>query len=186
MASCPECGAAVGEGVERCLVCGLTLEELDTVFGAVPLHRNKVNDHVAAFFKSDLHKLNRALRQLHERFPQSTFAIFTTKTAPERNLSAQAFWLFNRARICLPSSKLGRNFSVLLLIAPLTGQAAVTVGYGLERLLGKEELRRILEAGRADFARSEFGRGCLKILARLDDAMKAASLRASAGREEYE
>lgn len=175
--SCPECGHSVPAYAEACAVCGLSLDALDAVFGAVPAHRGKINDYVAAFSKSDLSKLSAALRQMHERFPQSTFAIFTTKTAPDRMLLTQAFWLFNRAKICAPASKLGRNFSVLLLISPLTAQAAITVGYGLERLLSKQDLHHILEAGRQDFSRMEFGRGCLKILARLSEAMRAASVR---------
>ncbi len=177
--TCPHCGQVTLRNLVECPFCGFRLDILDKVFGAIPVHRGWVNDCLSTFSKRDLRRLSSYLQQMHERFPQSTFVIFTTKTALDKPLLTQAFWLFNRAKICAPTSRLGRNFSVLLLLLPSKMEAAITVGYGLEALFSREELAQILECGREDFVRQEFGLGCLKILRCLNDKMRQASLRVS-------
>ncbi len=162
--NCPSCSQPVADDAPSCAGCGLSIELLDRKFGAVPRHFPHVTDIAAELTRWQSARLEWHSRYFERAFPQARFVMFLTRLPRGANVREYGFWLFNRARFSLDEARGGNNFSILLTIDCAGGQAAMTVGYGLELLLPEQTLREVLESVSRDFAKGRYYRGCERCL----------------------
>ena len=104
------------------------------------------------------------------KFPQSLFSVFVTDLPAEISIREFAFWLANRARFSSADATGAENFDLLLVIEAKTGNAALTVGYGLEKFISEDDLSVALTAARPALRRGKLERGirlCVEEMTRL-------------------
>ncbi|MGH7938188.1 MAG: TPM domain-containing protein [Chthoniobacterales bacterium] len=142
----------------RCPHCRADLHKLDLKFGVAPKHFGPLSDRTLTLSRQERRKLQTLLKLFRRKFPQSTFAVLLADLPVGTSVGEYAFWLANRARFGAIES-LGENNFDLLLVVDVAGAAALTVGYGLEKLVPEEDLSAALEAGRNAFAGKNWSMG---------------------------
>ncbi len=148
----------------------MRLGQLDQRFGVVPWHRAGVTDTTGLISDRQLARLERWRDYFQRRFPKANLSVFMRRQPPEFELRAYNFWLANRGNFGGSLPQLGQNNLVLLTIDPGAGQAALTVGYGLEPYLSEEALQAVLEKASGSFRRGDYAGGvrrCIRALVRL-------------------
>jgi uncharacterized membrane protein YgcG len=155
---CPSCGSPFAAPVPECPKCSLTLQRLDAKFGAVPLHTRYLTDRSGKLPLPAIRKLRGLLQVFEMKFPQSVFSVFVTDHVPAGSISEYTFWLANRARFSIDALA-GDNFDLLLGINLDSGEAALTVGYGLENYLTENDLESALSSAKDAFSIGDMPRG---------------------------
>jgi hypothetical protein len=143
---CPACDAILREPAVDCPQCRFTLRNLDSIFGAVPLHSRYLSDRSATLTTAEIERLRELLQRFERKFPQALFSVFITELPEKTNIKEYAFWLANRSQFSSVEAIGSGNFDLLLVIDPVAESAALTIGYGLEKFLSEEDLRATLAA----------------------------------------
>jgi uncharacterized membrane protein YgcG len=189
---CPSCGTPLGQSVPQCPNCQLSLRELDTKFGAVPRHTRYLTDRSGQLPLPAIRKLRGLLEIFEKKFPQSLFSVFVTDYVQDGSMAEFTFWLANRARLSSLQSVMGDNFDILLGIDIDSGEAALTIGYGLENYLTEDDLKAALGVAENAFRAGDFPdgiRACVQFMMdRLREIAKANEklanpMNAGAGRD---
>ena len=144
---CPYCQQSVAEESAQCAACGLDLARLDGVLGFAPVLQAGLTDKAGVLIPAAARRIRRALAQFRERFPQIQLALLLQEAPAIVPLTTWAWWLFNRSQFSLALDKGFVNRDILLAIDPVSRQAALTIGYGLEPFVGKRDLGDALAAG---------------------------------------
>ena len=175
---CPSCRNLFAAPVTQCPGCGLTLEVLDAKFGAVPRYTRYLTDRSGKLPLLAIRKLRHLLQVFEAKFPQSSFSVFVTDHVPAGSISEYTFWLANRARLSSVGAAAGDNFDLLLGINLGTGEAALTMGYGLESYLTESDLESALGAAESAFRTGDLPRGireCVRfMMKRLRQVVRAS------------
>jgi uncharacterized membrane protein YgcG len=184
---CPSCAALLDGAAPACPQCKFTLRQLDTKFGTVPLHARHLTDRASALTLEELRALRELMRRFETVFPQFAFSIFVTELPPGSSIKEFTFWLANRAQFGAVESTGAENFDLLLVIEPKRQSAAFTVGYGLEKYLGEDDLRGVLAAAESALRENELERAirtCIEETTRLmrDTCKMAERIDRDAGR----
>ncbi len=129
-----------------CPQCQFTLRKLDSIFGAVPLHSRYLSDRSATLTTAEIERLRELLQRFERKFPQALFSVFITELPEKTNIKEYAFWLANRSQFSSVEAVGSENFDLLLVIEPVAGSVALTVGYGLEKYLSEDNLQAALAA----------------------------------------
>jgi uncharacterized membrane protein YgcG len=143
---CPACASTLEVPVEVCPACKFTLRRLDPRFGTVPLHTRYLTDRSSSLTLDEVERLRDLLQRFETRFPQSVFSVFLTHLPAGTNIREFTFWLANRVRFGSVEATGAQNFDLLLVIDAETHNAALTVGYGLEKLILEDDLSVALTA----------------------------------------
>lgn len=147
------------------------------MLGAVPRLVSGLSDDAGLMSRRDSRRIHRELRETHVRFRQVEVSVVTLDGIPAGvNLPTYTFWLFNRSDVVRKLDTDGRNYDILLTIDAAGRNAAMTVGYGLEPLVGKRHLRQILDAGQAHLAADAYAAGVLMILEKLRETLREIAL----------
>lgn len=175
---CPSCGSSLEAPAAVCPACKFTLRQLDTTFGTVPLHSRYLTDRARSLTTGEVNRLGKLLRRFEQKFPQSVFSVFVTDLPAEATVGEFAFWLANRAQFGSVEAVGGFNFDLLLVIEAETGNAALIVGYGLEKLILEDDLNVALKAALPALRSGKLARGirlCVEEMTRqLTEICKAA------------
>lgn len=159
----------------------MRLGQLDQRFGVVPWHRAGVTDTAGLISDRQLTRLERWREYFQDRFPKANLSVFMRRQLPEVELRAYSFWLFNRGSFAGSVAQLGQNNLVLLTIDPGAGQAALTVGYGLEPYLSEEALQSVLEKASGAFRRGDYPGGIRRCIRALIPVLRDNLLAAGGG-----
>ena len=176
---CPSCGNRLDAPAALCPTCKFTLRRLDTTFGTVPLHSRYLTDRASSLTVGEVRRLRKLLERFEKKFPQSVFSVFVTDLPAGVNVREFAFWLANRAHFGSVEAVGGENFDLLLVIEADTRNAALTVGYGLEKFILEDDLNVALTAALPALRNRELERGiqlCIEEMTRqLIDISKAVT-----------
>ena len=175
---CPSCRTKVTMPVERCPSCKFALRKSDTKFGRPPLHSQYLTDLSGRLSLNEMTKLRGQLEIFEKKFPQSLFSVFVAELSPGIQVAEYAFWLANRARFNTIEAVGADNFDLLLVIDPLSGAAAFTVGYGLEKYLQESDLEDVLTAAAPSFREGDLPGGILLCIDRTVQRMREISVKA--------
>jgi uncharacterized membrane protein YgcG len=156
---CPACGTSVDAPAAMCPACKFALRRLDVKFGTVPLHSRYLTDRASSLTSAEANRLGKLLRRFENKFPQSVFSVFVTDLPAGTNIGEFAFWLANRAQFGSVEAVGEYNFDLLLAIEADTGNAALTVGYGFEKLISEDDLNVGLTAALPALRRGNLERG---------------------------
>lgn len=174
---CPACGNSLDAPAAICPVCKFALRRLDTKFGMIPLHSRYLTDRASSLTIGEAKRLGKLLRRFEKKFPQSVFSVFVTDLPAGTNISEYAFWLANRAQFGSIEAVGEYNFDLLLVIEADTGNAALTVGYGLESIILEDDLNVALRAALPALRNGQLERGirlCVEEMTKqLSDTHKA-------------
>ncbi|MBA3960718.1 MAG: hypothetical protein H0X40_02300 [Chthoniobacterales bacterium] len=169
---CPSCRKAVEDPAPRCPHCQFSLEKLARRF--VPLRNDGLlSDSTRSLTHAERRKLRRVVGLFRSKFPQTTLSLFLAELPAGNTITEYAFWLANRERGSAMNATVKHNFELVLLI-DITGSAALTAGYGLEKYLADEDLNAALRAGRAAFATRDWATGIERCLQVLTERMRRA------------
>ena len=174
---CPSCGNTLDEPAAACPVCKFALRQLDAKFGTLPLHSRYLTDRASSLTSREANRLGKLLRRFEKKFPQSVFSVFVTDLPEGANIGEFAFWLANRAQFGSIEAVGEYNFDLLLAVEADTGNAALTVGYGLEKIVSEDDLNVALTAALPALRKGKLERGirlCVEEMTRqLTDICKA-------------
>jgi uncharacterized membrane protein YgcG len=155
---CPYCRAPLPGAVAECPHCGLSMQELDFRFGAVPRHEPFVTDQAGELKPGEIRELRTLLRLFMWKFPQSVFSVFLTNQVPEGAISEYTFWLANRVHFAPSELIEGENFDLLLTVDTVSRSAGLIAGYGLEQYLNEGDLERALAGASGAFHARDFAK----------------------------
>jgi uncharacterized membrane protein YgcG len=176
---CPGCASILETPAEVCPTCKFTLRRLDPKFGTVPLHTRYLTDRSSSLTLDEVERLRDLLERFETKFPQSVFSVFVTDLPAGTNIREFTFWLANRARFASVDAIAAQNFDVLLVIDAETHNAALTVGYGLEKFISEDDLNAALTGALPALRDGELERGirlCIEEMTKqLTDICKATS-----------
>ena len=174
---CPACGNDLDAPAAVCPVCKFTLRRLDVKFGTVPLQSRYLTDRASSLTRAEARRIGNLLRRFEQKFPQSVFSVFVTDLPDGAHIGEYAFWLANRAPFGSIEAVGEFNFDLLLVIEAETGNAALTVGYGLEKIILEDDLNVALAAALPALRNGKLERGirlCVEAMTRqLTDICKA-------------
>ena len=107
-----------------------------------------VNDQAEVLSKRDSKRLKEEISVFGNRFPQCGFTVVFLPLEEQFPGSTYAFWLFNKASLTDKLAAASTNRQVLLLIDTKGRRAYLTLGYGLEPFVGKQDLEESLHSAR--------------------------------------
>jgi hypothetical protein len=170
--TCPYCQQSLTEDSVQCVGCGLDLGRLDGVLGIPPVIAGGLTDVAELLSRAGARQVRRALAHFEERFPQVRVAVLLQSGPGVVPLRTWAWWLFNRGNFSAALDKGFVNRDVMLVVDPDRGQAALTIGYGLEPFVGQRDLAAALEAGQASLVAGEWAEACCQMLVALDGGLR--------------
>ncbi|CAN5163947.1 hypothetical protein BH23VER1_BH23VER1_16770 [soil metagenome] len=174
--NCPYCQNPAFETALECQSCGLSLEKVEKLMGAVPAGITApVADLAQLFSKAERRSVSGAVAKFEERFPQARFSVLATRLPAETHLGIYAFWIFNKGGICRDIDRGPDNRNVLLTIDAGNARANVMVGYGLEPFVGTAHLEQVLTAARPEFAKHRYAEGTLAAIKALSAILAKVS-----------
>jgi uncharacterized membrane protein YgcG len=143
------------------------------------LHTRYLTDRSSSMTLDEVERLRDLLQRFETKFPQSVFSVFVTDLPAGTNIREFTFWLANRARFGSVEATADQNFDLLLVIDAETHNAALTVGYGLEKFILEDDLSVALAAALPALRDGDLERGirlCVEEMTRqLTDICKATS-----------
>lgn len=132
---CPACGGEVAEHQARCPHCQFTGQDSIEAFGDQFPEWQRLPHPDGWLSDQELRAIDKTKRSLRSRFPQVRFCIEGVALPAGASLPVYGFWRLNTAPLATRESARHRLWSVLLVIEPLTGRAAVACGYRIGHLV---------------------------------------------------
>lgn len=154
---CPACQKSVLEHENACGGCGFSLEALSAMMGIPPTLDAPLADLAGALSAGERKAVLQTVSQLHQRFPQLSFAAVLMDVPAEVPLAVEAFWLFNKGSLFSAVERAGDNHGVLLLVDVPRDRAVAMIGYGLEPFVSELVLEVCLTAADGSLRRAQHG-----------------------------
>lgn len=170
---CPACHTPADEHDPACRQCGLTLDGLAQSFGIPPMLETPVADASRVLSRAEHRGALAAIRELHQAFPQLSFAAVITELPSEIPPALHAFWLFNRGSLFSAVEKGGDNHGILYLQDSAHLRGVAMVGYGLEPFLPESLLEVCLTAASGSLAKGRHGAAIEAFVRELERQMMA-------------
>jgi uncharacterized membrane protein YgcG len=148
----------VREATASCEYCHASLRKFDLKFGVAPKYLGAITDPGQLLSPAERRRLSRLLALFQRKFPQITLAVYLGEVPAGALIGEYTFWLANRMHFSAMEAAGEKNFD-LLLVVNTAGEAGLSAGYGLERLVGEEDLSRALDAGTEAFAAERWAAG---------------------------
>ena len=128
---------------------------------------------------ADRTKLEAQLDDFERRFPQIHIALFLGVLPGPLTPATAGFWLLNYGVRTKNGARKNNAMGILILIDPTSGQAGISIGYGLETFLPPSSLSAILQSATHHLLHSSFGAAFRSIIRHLDSLIrKSATSRA--------
>ena len=176
---CPKCATQLPELTAACPQCGFCAAEVENVLGNQAATIEPIMDVAACLRLADRNKLEALLDDFERRFPQVHIALFVGVLPPPLTPATAGFWLLNHGVRIKHGKRRDNAMGILILIEPTSGQAGISLGYGLETLLPTSSLTAALQAATHHLQHANFGAAFRSIVRAIDRLIrKAATSRA--------
>jgi len=185
---CPYCQQPVAVDAADCAECKLTFPRACVLLGAALRLTPLVADTTRTLALAEHHRLKRRLRKIQERFPQLVPQVVVHHFPAEHPFSTHVFWLFNTANLAGDSRRGSDNHSLMIVLDPSRGEAAMIPGYGLEVFLTDDALDHLLGLAAEHWETGRWTEGLLRVLDGLDAWLETIALPtggAAFGKSEY-
>ena len=182
---CPRCISEIAYGALMCGGCGFSILDQESLLGNDAVCLARVTNANQAFSEADLARLDAALDQFEQQFPQLFFAVYSAALPSSMRLREFAFWLLNRAAI--PSLEITRpnENGCLLILEETSGEVAMVVGYLLECYFPETALQKILRSGKRAWSRGKLVEGVLSVIRCFTEAIVLKSLAAEKNPDQF-
>lgn len=174
---CPYCAARLEEDSPECPGCRLDLWRAARLLGPVPRIEPGACDSTGALTPVERKRLRRRTEEIERRFPQVRLQIVFRHFSDGHPIALHAFWMFNLGAFSTETEKHGGNRSILLLVDPVAGRAAIIPGYGLEPLVTDGELDDLLDMAVGAWTEKHWFAGTLTLLDGLESLLETAAQR---------
>lgn len=176
---CPYCATLLEEFSPECPGCRLDLRRAARLLGPVPRVTPGVCDHTEAFNSWELKRVRRRREEITRRFPQVRLQVVFRHFSGDHPIALYAFWFLNLGPFSVATEKHGENHWVLLLVDPVSREAAITPGYGLEPFLSEEELDGLLVMAGDAWREKRWFTGTMTLLDGLEALLERAARRST-------
>ena len=166
-------------GGDCCPHCGYSLAATDEVFGSDDVLIERVTDAAGVLSEGDIERIELAMLQFEERFPQLFAAVYCGALPQQTSLRQFGFWLLNRAAVCEVEVTRANDHGAMFVIDTHGRSAALVLGYFLECYLDERDARAILEAGRQEFHRGIWAAGICQALRELTARLRRRAAEAA-------
>jgi len=161
---CPFCRSPLTAGAPECPACRVTFPRASALLGALPRLTPGLSDGSHCLNPAQTALLKKAAQKLMWKFPQIFVQVVIHTFPSEHPFGLHAFWLFNAASFSGDSRRGSDNHTVLLVLDPVRGEAAVVLGYGLESKVSHEALDHLLELAGPAWQYQRWADGLLGVL----------------------
>ena len=172
--NCPYCDTPLSELAAECPGCQMNLNRVYSLLGAVPRLDPELSDHCETLDRRERKRILQQLRALREAFPQLKPQVLCHHFPDEHPFPLYVFWVHNLGGISSDRDKAGNNHSVLLVLDPVAHRSAITLGYGLEPFVSREELDALLDLAGPAWSGNEWAEGILTVLEGLGGLLEKA------------
>ena len=175
---CPGCRKALREPVETCPACGYSGKSAVKKFPfEAPAFERFIdpNDHLGV---EECQKIDRALDDLANDFPQPRFCFCVVDLAAETDPREFGFWLMNASPVRSAVEERLRPWSVLLLIDHAHARASVTPGYAIEPFIDEGSWTSLLQLESRYFSAGDYGSAILRFVKGAEVVLSEAAERA--------
>lgn len=173
---CPYCHSPLITGALECPSCRLTFPRTCALAGAAPRLIPWIADTTGLLHGPAVARLNKQIGKIRRRFPELILQVVMHRCLPEHPFSMHAFWLFNAGNFAGNSRRGKDNHSIMILLDPFRGEAAISVGYGLEPLLSDGELDRLLAAAQPAWRECRWADGLGEVIEGLDPLLASVAV----------
>ena len=182
---CPSCFQPYDRAGASCTRCGFSLQVACAKFPFAPPEIERIIDPEEAFTARDRRLVEKAVARFERHFPGIRVAVHPTRLPEGADVREFGFWLFNQAPLAEGEAPEDRAGTLLLILDRHNRQAGLTVGYELDPFIGDDTGNRCLAAGKKDFEASDYGRGVVAFLGRLDELLAHQSVPALENAERF-
>lgn len=135
-----------------------------------------VADTTGLLQRSDVTRLTKRIKRIKRRFPQLILQIVMHGFQPKYPFSMHAFWLFNAGNFAGNSRRGKDNHSLMIVVDPGRGEAAITLGYALEPLVPREGLDQLLAHAETAWRQARWADGLEELLEGLDALLESVAI----------
>ena len=164
---CPRCVLKIHRAAGACPHCGFTLEAADGQFGGRELRLRCLADAAGVLRREERERVEAAMQQFRQRFPQLFFAIYTGALGEVAHLRRFGFWLLNRARFADLAHGTTNAAGILLTLDPVSKAAGMTFGYLLDPFLEEADTFDCLARAHSHWLEGRYADGMIKALDQL-------------------
>jgi hypothetical protein len=133
------------------------------------------------FPQAEADRIRQALARFGSDFPQLYLSVYLGPVMDGGATRPFAFWLVNHGEV--EAAVIDSHYTIVVVIDPHQGEAAMAAGYAAERLLGEAVAGAALAGSGPFFAEGRWADGVLTILGKLWESLVAtATAEASQGR----
>lgn len=175
---CPRCVQKIHRAAAACPHCGFTLVDADRWFGGRELSLGCLADTAGVLRREERARVEAALDEFRQRFPQLFVAIYTGVFGEAAALRPFGFWLLNRARFAEVTAATARTAGILLTIDPESKAAGLTFGYLLDPYLEETDTFDCLARAHCHWLEGRYADGMLKALDQLSRVLRKRSRQA--------
>ena len=163
--SCPACSGAVRIASKWCPSCHFTGSHTIDMFAGISPPLPLVFDAAEVLDPAKIRKIESAILKLQKKFPQFRWRVCTVCLPVDRRLSLFGFWLFNTAPLAEEERSESREWTVLLTVNALTGEAVVTAGYAVETCISDNDWVALLDRMEKPWSRGNPSGAILRFMA---------------------
>ncbi len=169
---CPHCSTSVAPDQGACTSCGFSAEAIRAYLGADWVRLERITDVSGRLNLRDTRHLETVLDEFERRFPQCFMAAYTGVLPETLTLSDLGFWLINHGAFQTRQISRRNDFAIVMLVDPLREQAAIIVGYALEKHLTESILTGILKQARGQLQRGQIAAAIELVCRRIEQALR--------------
>lgn len=173
---CPYCQIPLKADANECPGCRLTFPRTSALVGAMPRLTPVVADTTGQLSTGDQAKLRKRITEIQRQFPQLVLQVVLHSFPVEHPFSMHVFWLFNAGNFAGDSCRGKDNHSLLIVLDPISNEAGIIPGYGLEAFLKSETLDHLLELAGPAWQASHWTDGLLRVLDGLAKLLESAAI----------
>jgi len=164
---CPRCNHDTSGLEIQCSKCSFELSQLHDLFGRKTVQLERVTDSAHCLRLRDSREIVTLLEEFEQTFPQIFVSVYVGVLPAGLKAGEIAFWFLNTAALSGTDYRRLNEYAIVLVLDPVAKSFAVSVGYGLERILSSAVLDKIMQSLRTQLWHGEHARAIKGCIARL-------------------
>ena len=183
---CPRCVQTIHRAADSCPHCGFSLADADARFGGEDVRLRCLADTAGLLKRRDRERVEDAMEQFTQRFPQLFVAIYTGSLGETGYLRQFGFWLLNRAAFEDVPLEKPNSAGILLVLDPESKMASLSFGYLLDAYLDERDTFDCLSRGHAHWLEERYADGMIKTISQLEQLLKKRARQARWNADRFE
>ena len=183
---CPRCVQRIHRAAPACPHCGFWLPDADRMFGDGEVKLRSLTDAAGLFRRNERDRIEDALEEFGNAFPQLFVAVYTGSLGETGNLRQFGFWLLNRGLFEDVDVSKPNEGGILFVIDPDTKSAGVSFGYLLDPFFEERDSFECLSRAHSHWLEGRYCDGLMKALVHLGRLLKKRTRQVKRDPEKFE